>query len=68
MKPGSQVIQRRWSSDDIAGSGAYDQLKTDLAAHTPNPWLQSLIEQSSGTQPCRIEALIGVRVSDEAGT
>lgn len=67
-KPGGRVTQLRWSSDDIADSGAYQRLKTNLAAHTPNPWLRSLIEQSSDEPPPQeIEALIGVRVSDKAG-
>ena len=65
-KPSGCVAQLRWRSDDIADSGAYQRLKTNLAAHTPNPWLRSLIEQSSDEPPQEIEALIGIRVSNKA--
>lgn len=66
-KPGGRVAQLRWSSDDIADSGAYHRLRAKLAAHTPNPWLRSLIEQPRDELPHGIEALVGVRESDEAG-
>lgn len=69
MNPGCRLIQQRWSSDDIAiPPGTYDLLKTSLAAHTPNPWLRSLIEHPGNELPHGIEALIGVRESDEADT
>lgn len=67
-KPSGRVAQLRWRNDGNGSSSAYHHLRDKLAAHTPNPWLRSVIEQSSDEPPQGIEALIGVRVSDEAGT
>lgn len=66
-RPGVRVVQFNWSDDDAGDASDYPRLRAVLAANTPNPWLRTLISQSGEARPRGIEALIGLRASDQAG-